>query len=48
MDFITLGIGFVAGAITGVMGYRWMIKRDSATLEKWAAQAKSAGKSAGF
>lgn len=48
MDLIAIGIGFAAGAVTGVMCYRYLLKRDPDKLERWAAQAKSAGKSAGF
>jgi hypothetical protein len=48
MDLISLAIGIAIGIAVGVMCYRYLIKRDPEKLERWAAQAKSAGKSAGF
>jgi predicted negative regulator of RcsB-dependent stress response len=52
MDFIIPGMGgtgaalifgFLAGAIAGVMGYRWFAKKDSAKLEEYAARLKELG-----
>jgi hypothetical protein len=34
----------VASAALGAAGYRYMLKKDPVTLEKWAAEAKEAGK----
>lgn len=36
---IPLAIGIALGAA----GYRYMLKRDPATLERWAAEAKKLG-----
>lgn len=34
---------FLLGAATGCWFYRWMLKRDPAKLEQWAAEAKRLG-----
>jgi len=44
MDFALLGLVYAAGIITGLMGYRWFGKKDSAKLEEMAAQIKEFGK----
>lgn len=42
-DLFTLAIAFVLGIGAGAAGYRYMLKKDPATLEKWAAEAKALG-----
>jgi hypothetical protein len=37
---------FLLGALTGCWFYRWMLKRDPAKLERWAAEAKKLGETA--
>lgn len=37
---------FMLGALTGCWFYRWMLKRDPAKLERWAAEAKKLGDAA--
>lgn len=40
---IELIIGFVVGAVLGAAAYRFMLKRNPATLAKWAAEIKAKG-----
>ena len=37
-------ICFLLGASVGLWGYRYMLKRDPETLERWAQEAKALGK----
>lgn len=48
MELVSLAAGIAIGITVGVMCYRYLLKRNPEKLERWAAQAKSAGKSAGF
>lgn len=34
-------LAFVVGAALGAAGYRYMVKNDPVTLEKWAAEIKA-------
>lgn len=38
--FFTVG-AFAVGAAFGAMGYRYMLKRDPETLERWAREWKA-------
>jgi len=42
MDIIFLVIVFVVGALCGLAGYRYTLKRDPEKLEAWAFKVKSA------
>lgn len=43
MELILMLVMFAIGAGCGAAGYRYMVKKDPATLEKWAAEAKALG-----
>ena len=40
----TILVSLIVGTGLGAAGYRYMLKKDPVTLEKWAAEAKAAGK----
>ena len=43
MELIFIGAAFLLGVGFGASGYRYMLKRDPAKLEQWAAEAKRVG-----
>lgn len=44
MEFLILvSVSFAIGAIFGISAYRYMLKRDPATLEKWLKEGKAVG-----
>jgi uncharacterized protein HemX len=44
MDLIIAAIALVVGIGLGASGYRYMLKRNPAKLEQWAAEAKKIGR----
>lgn len=42
-ELIPLAIAVLVGICLGAAGYRYLLKRNPAKLEAWAAAAKAAG-----